>query len=1124
MNRISSLMLVSQFLGDNQKKLSDLEESMYRVSSGKKYETPSDNAQATNQILKLRSSIQDIERYVDNVTNGKSWVGSADSVLSGTSDYMIHVSELANRGSNDSLVAQDRLAIAEELNGIFGEVLDTANTKVMDRYIFGGTKTDSAPFVSSENGNVDALGLPPGLNLESTDPFDDLYSLKTGNYSLFMRREGNSLVYWLRDVKGNRVQVDANGYDESHTGYNVLHDRGRVLLSKNSASGTDRFSAVVDTGRGLKVDLDNVDADFLKEGEIIKYDLKFEQGGSVNYQGNDGSINTQIGFHSFVPVNLSGEGLFKPMHRRIGAAVAIEDATEATPWSAIGVSTSATLKIEGVDRSGSSLGRAKAIGVDAVALDSLGNRVTNVQTELSSIIGANVSDQWVTRQPASTLSAATFKLYYDDDVHDSAAATEHTIRVSLHPYDSPEEVASEIQARIDEDPTLRGKVTVKTYGDTLAWEVVDSGAHSVSVETVSGSITLTAGTTIDTEEGIHVLSATVTLSIPKDAATALGIPEDGVLYDKGRENFYKVADKVEGTFMQGDRVSTSFTLTRSAAITVSVSATHASAYTIDTIETRFFQAISAGTTIQVSAGGTTYTFTAAHKIDSVDELQKEWNDSANWAGGTTLPPVGMVWEGQEGYRLFNRAASGSFTLTTTALGTESPLYLMGFAPLSGSVTISSNEASASPEVNALSLAWDINHAATAAGWDDFEAKTNGLGKVTISSTGTPGDDKSDFSMSGLDTAGLESVFPRSRNGEVKSVQDTIKDLLNKLEEAYRYNVTAWMEDGRIKLRDNIGGPSKLSATILPGDGYSGPQFGTFHVEKEGGGVDIFDMIKDLRDAMENNIGNRTVGMPSSWKGTALPMTTGQFRGNYNTTWTVEVDPLNPADVVTMHDYVAISAGGTYTSSVTLGNTYTLPSTISAGGTTYTAGTTLAEGTELSGPIHNTGSSPVELPIDIPFNDGDRAIPFYSNDHKPIQVTVKDARGKVVKRFVADQPDKDYYVRDGIYLKFSSGAIAVDDNTFTMQVGKGAEEEVGRANEASDQITRNRSRIGTWENRMKLAENRYSQFKLDQQNKLADTEEVDISEAVTKLQQAENAYRAALAAGTRLFNLSILDFI
>ena len=1124
MTRISNLLLVNQFLGDNQKKLRDLEESMYRVSSGKKYRVPSDNAQATNQILKLRSSIASIERYVNNVTEGKSWLGSAESILSGTGDYMRQVAELANRGATDSLVAEDRLAIADELEGIFGEVLDSANTKVMGRYIFGGSNTDEAPFVDSQNGNVEALGLPPGLNLESTDPFDDLYSLDSGRYTLFMRREGDTLVYWLRDVEGNRVQVDANSYDESHTTYNVLHDRGRVKLSVNTASGTERFSTVIDTGRGLKIDLDNVDGSFLQEGETVEYQINFSQGGFVNYRGNDESINTQIGFHSYVPVNLSGEGLFKPMHRKIGAAVAIEDATEATPWHAIGVSTSATLEIAGVDRSGSSLGRAKAVAVDAVALDRLGERVREVKSDLSSIIGEEVTDEWVTRQPASSLASATFKIYYDEDVHDTAAATEHTIRVSLHPYDSPEEVASEIQSRIDEDPDLRGKVTVRAYGDTLAWEVVDAGPHSVAVQAVSGSITLTAGTTIDTTEGTHVLSATVTLGIESDVAEALGIPDDGVLYDEGREDIYTVADKVIGNFMQGDRAATTFTLTRSASITVTVSATHAGAYTVDTIEARLFKPITAGTTIQVSAGGTTYTFTVASEITSVDELANQWNDAANWAGGATLPPVGLVWEGQEGYRLFNRAASGSFTMSTTAVGTDSPLYLMGFAPQSASVTISTNDGSASPEFNALSLAWDINHAATVAGWDDFEARTNGLGRITIRSTGVPADDKSDFSMSGLDTAGLESVFPRSRNGEVDSVQDTIKDLLDKLEEAYRYNVRAWMEDGRIKLRDNIGGPSKLSATILPGDGYTGPQFGTFHVEREGGGVDVFDMIKDLKDAMENNIGQRTVGMPSSWKGTALPMTTGQFRGNYNTTWTVEVNPLDPSDVVTMHDYVAISAGGTYTSSVTLGNSYTLPSTISAGGTTYTAGTTLAEGTVLNGPINNVGGSAVELPIDIPFDDGEQVIPFYSDNHRPVQVTVKDARGRVVKRFVADEPDKDYYIRDGVYIKFSSGAIAVSDNTFTMQVGKGAEEEVGRATEASDQITRNHSRIGTWVNRMKLAEDRYSKFKLNQKDKLANTEEIDISEAVSDLQQAENAYRAALAAGTRLFNISILDFI
>ena len=41
---------------------------------------------------------------------------------------------------------------------------------------------------------------------------------------------------------------------------------------------------------------------------------------------------------------------------------------------------------------------------------------------------------------------------------------------------------------------------------------------------------------------------------------------------------------------------------------------------------------------------------------------------------------------------------------------------------------------------------------------------------------------------------------------------------------------------------------------------------------------------------------------------------------------------------------------------------------------------------------------------------------------------------------------------------------------------------------------------------------------------ADIEGVDAAEAVTRLSAEEQAYQTALAAGARLFNISILDFL
>lgn len=55
--------------------------------------------------------------------------------------------------------------------------------------------------------------------------------------------------------------------------------------------------------------------------------------------------------------------------------------------------------------------------------------------------------------------------------------------------------------------------------------------------------------------------------------------------------------------------------------------------------------------------------------------------------------------------------------------------------------------------------------------------------------------------------------------------------------------------------------------------------------------------------------------------------------------------------------------------------------------------------------------------------------------------------------------------------------------------------------------------------------RHHQRRIDElTNQISEVEDVDMAEAITKYQQAETAYTAALQVGSQGFRLSLLDFI
>lgn len=127
-------------------------ENQEKAVTGKRITKPSDDPMSTVRALELKQDTNRIETVLGNMTIAKSMVDLTDSVLGELSDTIVRAKELAIQAASYTNQAPEALsAISKEAEQLFMRALQIGNTRLGDRYIFGGYQTDRAPFDSSGN-------------------------------------------------------------------------------------------------------------------------------------------------------------------------------------------------------------------------------------------------------------------------------------------------------------------------------------------------------------------------------------------------------------------------------------------------------------------------------------------------------------------------------------------------------------------------------------------------------------------------------------------------------------------------------------------------------------------------------------------------------------------------------------------------------------------------------------------------------------------------------------------------------------------------------------------------------------------------------------------------------------
>ena len=127
----------------NQGRLNGLQQ---RIATGQNINNVSDNPINLNRLLDLEADSFTDQRYLENIDTAVSELGTADSALSTVNDIVQRALEITTQGASFTYNQDGMDAIADEVDGLINQLVQVANTKHANKFLFGGLQTQTEAF------------------------------------------------------------------------------------------------------------------------------------------------------------------------------------------------------------------------------------------------------------------------------------------------------------------------------------------------------------------------------------------------------------------------------------------------------------------------------------------------------------------------------------------------------------------------------------------------------------------------------------------------------------------------------------------------------------------------------------------------------------------------------------------------------------------------------------------------------------------------------------------------------------------------------------------------------------------------------------------------------------------
>lgn len=238
-----------------------------QASTGSRINRASDDPPAGYRVLGLNTEEKSLENYLNKLSEVVSILEHSSTVIEDMTNSIVELRSRLTQITSGIYDEATRERTAEGINDILEQVVSLANTKHMNQYLFGGSDTDSAPYlVERTNGKITSVTyqgsyenrdteVGPGVESSAFYIGDNIFRSNERSDPIFIGDTGAKAGTGTSSVCGDTwLTVTGSAGD-----YDISIDDG---LSTFNTDGTDTNLAVTDsrTGKVLYVDTTEINS------------------------------------------------------------------------------------------------------------------------------------------------------------------------------------------------------------------------------------------------------------------------------------------------------------------------------------------------------------------------------------------------------------------------------------------------------------------------------------------------------------------------------------------------------------------------------------------------------------------------------------------------------------------------------------------------------------------------------------------------------------------------------------------------------------------------------------------------------------------------------------------------
>ncbi|CAG8867921.1 hypothetical protein PS627_02682 [Pseudomonas fluorescens] len=182
--RISTTQFYTNSSSNYQRNFANTVKTQQEATDNLRIRSAADDPVGAARLLQLEQQQDMLKQYSGNITNVRNALGTAESTLNSIGNILQRVNELAISSGNASFTDADRKANADELSSLEDQLFSLMNNKDENgKYLFAGSKSDTAPYARNADGTYSYQGDQSSLMLQVGDMLS-LAANETG-YSAF---------------------------------------------------------------------------------------------------------------------------------------------------------------------------------------------------------------------------------------------------------------------------------------------------------------------------------------------------------------------------------------------------------------------------------------------------------------------------------------------------------------------------------------------------------------------------------------------------------------------------------------------------------------------------------------------------------------------------------------------------------------------------------------------------------------------------------------------------------------------------------------------------------------------------------------------------------------------------